>query len=162
MMPARERFKTVLSGHIPDRVPFHPTIFTDHACLACGRRFEEAILNPGIGPEVMLGAALRYQTDGVRFLAGPELSWYEEKIVVEEDGRLVQRDRRSGKPEGIYDVAGGGKFMPFEGAEPMRTIGEVKAIRVPSADEYLQRGTLRDVQRCVKQAHDNGLFVVGM
>lgn len=161
-MTSHERFKTVLAGGIPDRVPFHPTIFTDHACVACGRQFEEAIVNPAIGPDVMLGAALRYQTDGVRFMPGPELSWYEEKVLAEEDGRLVQRDRRSGKAEGIYDVAGGGKFIPFEPPRNVRSIEEVNALPVMPTNEYLQRGILRDVQRCVKQAHDKDLFVVGM
>jgi hypothetical protein len=43
-MTSRERMAAVLSGRIPDRVPFHPTIYVDHACLASGRQFEAALL----------------------------------------------------------------------------------------------------------------------
>jgi uroporphyrinogen decarboxylase len=154
--------KTVFSGRIPDRVPFFPTIFTDHACRACGRRFEDALINPACGAEYMLEAALRYKTDAVRFLMGPEVSWYNEKLVVEEDGKLIQRDRATGKTEGFYDVAGGGVFLPLESPPLVRTIQEADSLDVMKAGEYLDRGHLRDVKRCVKNAHGKELFVVGL
>ena len=128
MITPRERMRTVLSGKIPDRVPFHPTIYTDHACLALDRRFEEAIINPGFGMDCMLEAALLYQTDAVRFLAGPDASWYDDNVVAEEDGKLVQRDRRTGQAEGYYDVAGGGAFFPYDPPVPVRTMAQVRAI----------------------------------
>jgi len=65
-MNSRERMRAVLTGTLPDRVPFFPTIYIDHACVACGKSFEDALVNPALGQECMLGAALRYQTDGVR------------------------------------------------------------------------------------------------
>lgn len=161
-MSSRERMRAVLSGDLPDRVPFFPTIYTDHACLACGKRFEDALINPVIDQECMLGAALRYQADAVRFRMGPPASWYDEKLVVERDGKLVQFSRRTGQPEGHYDVAGGGGFIPLEPKPIVRTIREVHDIPEPSAEEYLQQGCFTDVARCAEAAHRQGLFVVGM
>ena len=161
-MTSRDRMRAVLSGNLPDRVPFFPTIYVDHACLACGKRFEDALINPALGQECMLGAALRYEADAVRFCMGPPAAWYEEKIVVERDGRLVQLSRRDGQLEGHYDVAGGGGFIPLEAKPVVRTIQEARDIPVPSADEYLQQGCFKDVARRAQAAHDRGLFVVGM
>jgi hypothetical protein len=154
--------RAVLSGNLPDRVPFFPTIYIDHACLACGQRFEDALVNPALGQDCMLGAVVRYETDTVRFCMGPPLVWYDEKIVVERDGRLVQLSRKTGQLEGHYDVAGGGGFIPLEPGPVVRTVQEVRDIPVPGADEYLQQGCFADVARLAKTAHDRGLFVVGM
>lgn len=153
----------VLSGTLPDRVPFFPTIYTDHACLACGKRFEDAIYNPALGQECMLGAALRYKTDAVRFCMGPPASWYEDKVVARHDGKLMEFSRRSGKVEGHYDVDGGGKLIPVDEAHSViHSLPDVHGINVPRAEEYLQQGCLKDVMRCARVAHDHGLFVVGM
>ncbi len=152
----------VLSGILPDRVPFAPTIFIDHACLACGKRFEEALINPALGQECMLGAALRYGTDTVRFCMGPDASWYEDKIVAERGGELVQLSRKSGEAEGHYDVKGGGALIPIEKTSAVRTMREVREIKVTDAKEYLERGYLKDVAKHVQAAHDRGLFTVGM
>ena len=162
-MTHRERMRAVLSGKFPDRVPFCPTVYTDHACAACGKRFEDALVNPALGPECMLGAALRYETDAVRFCPGPDASWYDEKTVARRDGKLMRFSRRSGKPEGYYDVDGGGGFVPIETTQPaVRSIHDVRGLAVAGADEYLERGCLKDVMRCVQAAHDRGLFTVGM
>ncbi|NQU11231.1 hypothetical protein HQ590_10600 [bacterium] len=161
-MTSRERLQAAYTGRLPDQVPFLPTIFTDHACVACDRQFEEALINPGLGVDCMLGAAIRYRADGVRFLLGPPTSWYDEKLVATEDGQLVQRDRRTGRRDGCYDVAGGGKFLADEPTPPLQTMAQVRAIPVPAAAEYQQGGQLRDVARGIKQAHARGLFVVGM
>ena len=154
--------QVVLGGDLPDRVPFFPTIYTDHACAACGKRFEEALINPAVGQDAMLGAAIRYGTDAVRFPMDPPAEWYEASEVHEEDGQLVQRSRRTGTVEGHYDVQGGGKFLPAEPADPARSLADVRSIPVPTADEYLQQGCLREVERCTRKAHDRGLFAVGM
>lgn len=159
---SRERMRMALSGLVPDRVPFHPTIFTDHACLACGKRFEDALVNPAIGNECMLGAALYYQTDGVRFVMGPPQAWYEEKMVVEQDGRLLQVSRQTGKAEGFFDIAGGGALFPFEPVQPVRTLDDVSKIPVPTAEELRQQGCFKDVERYVHAAHEHGLFAVGL
>ena len=161
-MNSQERMKAALSGHLPDRVPFFPTIYVDHACMACGRRFEEALVNPALGQECMLGAARRYSTDAVRFCIGPDASWYEDKIVVERDGKLLQLSRKTGQAEGYYDVEGGGGLIPFEKPAAVRTLSDVHNIAVVSAEEYLQRGCLKDVAGYVQVAHNEGLFVVGM
>ena len=159
---SQDRMRAVLTGNLPDRVPFFPTIFTDHACIACGKRFEDALIDPAVGTDCMLSAALLYQTDTVRFPLGPPASWYEEKLVAERDGRLTQFSRKSGKAEGYFDIEGGGMFLPLEPPPAIRSEQEVGAIGVITAEEYLQRGYLRDVMRCVRAAHDHGLFVVGM
>ena len=159
---SRERMIAVLSGALPDRVPFAPTIYLDHACVACGKRFEEAIINPALGQECMLGAALRYGTDNVRFCMGPEASWYDDKLVAERDGKLVQLSRKSGAIEGYYDVQGGGTLIPIEKTGLVRTIQDVREIEVMSANEYLERGYLKDISQCVQKARGEGLFTVGM
>lgn len=154
--------RAALGGTVPDRVPFFPTIYVDHACLACDRSFEEALANPGLGQECMLGAARRYRTDVVRFCLGPDAAWYDDKLVVERDGRLVQQARQSGEVEGYFDVAGGGSLIPFEAPDYVRTIDDVRQIPVTSAAEHLERGHLKDVAPLVQAAHDEELFVVGM
>ena len=159
---SRERMTAVLSGKLPDRVPFAPTIFVDHACVACGKKFEDALINPALGQECMLGAALRYETDNVRFVMGPEASWYEEKVVVERDGKLAQLSKKNGKVEGYYDVQGGGKLIPLEKNKKVRTIQDAREIQVTEADEYIQRGCLKDVAGLVKTAHEKGLFAVAL
>lgn len=161
-MTSRERMQAVLSGRLPDRVPFFPTIYTDHACLACQRRFEEALINPAVGAECMLGAALRYRTDAVRFMMGPPDSWYAQKVVVQKDDKLVQCDRANGREEGYFDVAGGGLFVPQVKPSPVETLRDVHLIEVPTAKEYLEQGRLKDVARQVEEAHRRGLLVVGM
>jgi len=161
-LSSRERMKAVLSGILPDRVPFFPTIYVDHACLACGRRFEDALINPAIGLECMLNAALRYKADAVRLLMGPETSWYKDKIVAERDGKLLQLDRQTGRVEGYYDVEGGGRLVPSNKGALVRTLNDVHGITVTSAAEYLEQGCLKDAARNVRAAHEHGLFVVGM
>ncbi len=159
---SRERIRTVLRGNLPDRVPFSPTIYIDHACLASGRRFEDALINPALGQQCMLETARRYKTDTVRFCMGPDASWYDEKTVAERDGRLVEFSRKSGKATGYYDVEGGGKLIPFQKTDVIRTIHDVRGIEVTSAEEYLERGCLKDVITLTRAAHDDGFFVVGM
>lgn len=154
--------RAVLRGELPDRVPYLPTIAVDHACVACDRLFEEALANPALGQQCMLGAARRYQTDAVRFHMGPDASWHEEKIVAERDGRLVQISRQSGQVDGHFDVDGGGKLLTLEKPDPVRTMGEVRDIPVTAAAEIIERGRLRDVATYARAAHDEGLFVVGM
>ena len=157
-----DRMRAVLSGVVPDRVPFFPTIYIDHACVACGEKFEDALIDPALGQACMLGAARRYQTDVVRFCMGPEASWYNEKRVVEKDGRLVQISRQTGEVEGYFDVQGGGALISFARPAPPRTVDDVRRIEVPSAQEYLQRGCLKDVAPLVEAAHEDGFFVVGL
>jgi uroporphyrinogen-III decarboxylase len=161
-MTSRERMRAVMTGRLPDRVPFFPTIYTDHACLASDRRFEEALIDPALGAECMLKAALRYQADAVRFTMAPPDSWFAQKEVVEKGTLLVQRDRASGREEGIIDVAGGGAFVPHEKPAPVKTLQEARAIRVTTCREYLEQGCLKNVARLAAEAHRQGLFVVGM
>ena len=161
-MTSRERMRTVLRGAVPDRVPFLPTIAMDHACVACGHEYAEALVNPALGIESMLGAARRYGADAVRLPLGPDDSWYEEKEVVWQGEKLVQRSRATGKVDGFLDVAGGGALYPVEKAEPPRTVQEVEGIEVRPAAEYIERGCTRDLQKQCRAAHDDDLFVIGM
>ena len=154
--------RTVLQGGLPDRVPFFPTIYVDHACVACEKRFEDALINPALGQKCMLDAARRYKTDVVRFCMGPEAAWYEDRSDEERDGRLVEISRRTGKTEGYYDVEGGGGLIPINPPDFIRSKHDVRGIEVPSAEEYLERGVLKDVMKYRKEAHEDGLFVVGM
>lgn len=157
-----DRMRAALSGRTPDRVPFAPTLYLDHACFACGQRFEEVLINPARAPEFMLDAALRYGSDHVRNFPGPESSWYEQKVVREEDGSLFQYDRRTGHREGEYDLAGGGTLQRLEKPAPVRTLDDVRALPVLTTEEYLQRGFLKDVAVGIQKAHAHNLFAVGV
>ncbi len=158
----REQMPAVLRGDLPQRVPFFPTIYIDHACVACDTTFEEAIINPALGQKCMLDAARRYETGIVRFCTGPEASWYDQKLVEWRDGKLVEILRDTGKIEGFYDVMGGGALIRHENPDPPRSVADVHAIEVPSAEEYRQRGYFRDSAPLVREAHDEGIFTVGM
>jgi len=162
MISSRERVAKVFRGEIPDMVPFFPTIFTDHACYASGLRFEDAIINPALGTECMLKAALRYRTDAVRFTMGPGTEWYQRKIVRETDGVLVQYDRDSGQAEGFFDTKGGGGLILHEPPQPVNSVAEAESISVKKAKEYVDGGYLDDVRQFVGKTHDHGLFAVGM
>ena len=161
-MSSIDRMRSVFSGEMPDCVPFFPTIYTDHACLACGYRFEDALINPSLGTEHMLEAALKYQADGVRFCLGPELRWFHDKVVREENGKLVQCDKKTGKQEGFYDVKGGGKFIPCNPQSAVNSLSDVNMIEVMFAKEYLEKGCLETVKECIVKAHEKRLFTVGM
>lgn len=161
-LSSRERMALFFAGIKPDRVPFTPTIYVDHACVATGRRFEDALIDPSIAPAAMLDAAIRYGTDMVRFTMGPDALWYEEKIIREENDELVQFERNTGTREGVYDVGGGGGFIPDKKPIPVRTLADVDAIAVRNAVEYRERGCLANVKRAVEAAHAKGLFVIGM
>ncbi len=152
---------TVLRGGLSDRVPFHPSIFFDHAFVACGKRFEDMLINPMLGNPYMLEAAQRYQTDTVRFMIVPDDEWCRTKVVKEEADGVFQYDRKTGKREGAFDVQGGGKLQLFEPPPPMQTMRDVKNIPVMPAIEYEQRGHLRGMRECIEQAHALGFFVVG-
>jgi len=162
MMTSVERMTTVFQGNLPDRVPFFPTIYTDHACHACGHSFEETLINPALSNDMMLGAARRYETDVVRLVFGPGDAWREQKEVRTENEKLVQFDRASGRAEGTFDVQGGGVFCPYEMPEPIQTVGQANDIPVPSAAEWEQEGRMHDVKRCVSEAREHGLFTVGL
>jgi MtaA/CmuA family methyltransferase len=161
-MTSRERMRKVFTNEVPDRVPFSPTIYIDHACLVTGYRFEDALIDPSRGAKCMLEAALKYKADAVRFCLGPEESWYQNKIVKDEDGGLVQYDKATGRREGIYDVSGGGKFIEAEPPESVKTITDVNRIEVLKADDYLERGCLDTVKQCVDRSHENDIFAIGM
>ena len=161
-MTPRERMRTVLSGAVPDRVPFLPTIAMDHACVACGHEYAEALINPALGIEAMLGAARRYGADAVRLPMGPDAAWYEEKEVVWQGERLVQRSRASGEVDGFFDVFGGGALIPLEKPAAPRTVEAVERMEVRAAAEYAERGCTIDLEKQCRAAHEEGLFVVGM
>jgi uroporphyrinogen-III decarboxylase len=110
----------------------------------------------------MLDAAIKYGTDMVRFTMGPDASWHEEKIVREENGLLIQFDRRTGVREGVYDIMGGGSFIPDEKPLLVLTVADVDTIAVRTASEYRELGCLTHVQQAVDNAHARGLFVIGM
>lgn len=151
-----------LSGRETDRTPLFPCIYIDHACLACGIPFEDALVNPPVGVRSMLGVARLYGCDAVRVLQTPPRSWYETKEVRTDGDTLVQVDRKSGRIEGHFDVQGGGKLIPAQPPAPITTLEQVAAMDWPSADELLSTGSLDPAREVTDQAHEEGLFVVGM
>jgi len=161
-MTSRERVVAAFTGVIPDRVPFFPTIYIDHACVACGQSFEASLVNPALGAGCMVDAALRYKADACRFVLGPPASWYDEKSVEARDGDLLQIDRKSGEIDGQFDVPGGGNLRLRHPPANVTCRADVDAFPVTSADEYEQRGCLKDVKPCIERAHAAGLFVTGM
>jgi len=157
-----ERMRSVLSGKLPDRVPFLPTIYTDFASQACNHDFADALKDPLLGNRLMLEAALACGADAVRFVSVPGYDWFEEKEVVQSDGQVVQFDRATGSREGIYDLDGGGAFIPDIAPPPVGSLEEVEAIPVPSFDELLAAGRFAGVAAIVDEAHAKGLFAIGM
>jgi hypothetical protein len=154
--------RAALTGGKPDRVPFFPCIFTDHACVALGHTFEEALIDPRLGVRWMVEAGIFYGCDVVRVRATPERSWFEEKEVRPHDGKLAQVDRRTGRVDGYFDVQGGGQLMLLEPPPPVRTIGEIEAITYPTADQLLATGCMDTAREMTREAHGRGVFVVGM
>lgn len=159
---SRDRMRAVLTGRKPDRVPFFPCIYIDHACHSTGRQFEEALADPRLGVQWTLEANRLYRSDVVRVLLTPPRSWFDEKDVQRRGERLVQIDRRSGHVDGWFDVQAGGALIPAEPPESVRTLEQAEAITFPSAEELLETGCLDAAQDVTQRAHDEGLFVVGM
>jgi len=152
----------VLTGGKSDRVPFFPCIFTDHACVALGHTFEEALIDPRLGVRWMVEAGFFYGCDVVRVRATPERSWFEEKEVRLHDGKLAQVDRRTGEIDGYFDVQGGGMLVPVTPPPPTTTVEQIKAVPYPTADELLATGCLDPAREMVNEARRRDLFVVGM
>lgn len=161
-MTPRERMRAALSGGRPDRVPFFPCIFTDHACVALGHTFEEALVNPRLGVRWTVEAGYFYGCDAVRVRVMPERSWFEEKEVRLNEGKLAQVDRCTGRVDGYFDVQGGGQLMLLNPPPPVRTIEEIEAIVYPTADQLLATGCLDAAREMTCEAHERDLFVVGM
>ena len=159
---SRERMRAVLTGQEPDRTPFAPCIYIDHACHCTGHQFEEALADPRLGIQWMLEANLLYQSDIVRVLTTPPDSWFRQKEVQHRQGRLSQIDRQSGRVDGWFDVQGGGTLIPNQPPEPVRTLVQAEAITFPSTEELLETGCLDAARVATKQAHERGLFVIGM
>ena len=161
-MNSRERLRAALSGGETDRAPFFPCIAPDHACVAVGRRFEEAIADPRLGVRWMLEANLLYGSDATRVRLTPPRSWFEEKEVRREGRDLVQVDRAAGEIEGVFDVQGGGGLQLRRPPEPVLTADEAQRIPIPTADELIASGQLDAAREIAAEAHERGLFVVGM
>jgi uroporphyrinogen-III decarboxylase len=154
--------RAVLTGGRTDRVPFFPCIFTDHACVALGHTFEEALIDPRLGVRWMVEAGIFYGCDVVRVRATPERSWFEEKEVRPHDGRLAQVNRSTGEIDGYFDVQGGGQLVPVNPPPPINTVEQIEAITFPTADQLLATGCLDTAREMTREAHDRSLFVVGM
>lgn len=159
---SRERMRAALCGEKTDRVPFFPCIYVDHACFAMRHGFEEAVADPRLGVRLMLEANVLYGSDAVRVFATPPRQWFAEKEVRRAGERLIQMDRRTGRVDGYFDVAGGGMLISAEPPEPVRTLEDAAAIVYPSADELLETGRLDAAREVTESAHEKGLFVVGM
>lgn len=161
-MTSRERMRAVLAAERPDRVPFFPCIYLDHASHCMGRTFEEALADPRQGLRWMFDANRLYRSDAVRVMLTPARSWSRDKEVRREGERLVQVDRRSRQVDGWFDVQGGGMLVPAQPPEPVRTLEQAEAIRFPSADELVETGCLDGAKEIADRAHEEGFFVVGM
>ena len=161
-MTSRERMRRALSGEETDRVPFFPCIAMDHACFATGHQFEDGLADPRRGAWFMFEANLLYDSDVVRVCTTPPCSWFEEKEIKKDGGRLIQVDRRTGKADGFFDVQGGGSLFPFEPPVPVSTLEQAEGITFPSAEVLMETGCLGPARSITEAAHENGKFVVGM
>ncbi len=159
---SRERMRAVLTGQKPDRVPFAPCIYIDHASHCMGHQFEEALADPRLGIQWMLEANRFYRSDVVRVLSTPPYSWFHEKDVQRRGDQLLQIDKRSGQVDGWFDVQGGGALIRAQPPEPVCTLEQAEAITFPSAEELLETGCLDSAREVTERAHEEGLFVVGM
>ena len=159
---SRERMRAVFTAQQPDRVPFAPCIYIDHARHCTGHKFEEALADPRLGIQWMLEAHRLYRSDVVRVLPTPPRSWFLQKDVQRRGERLLQIDRHSGQVDGWFDVEGGGTLIPAKPPEPVRTLEQAEAITFPSTKEILETGCLDTAREVTEQAHEKGLFVIGM
>jgi len=154
--------RAVFTGQKPDRTPFAPCIYIDHASYCTGHQFEEALADPRLGIQWMLDAHRLYRSDVVRVLPTPPHSWFREKEVRRRGGQLVQIDRHSGRVDGWFDVQGGGALVPAQPPDPVRTLEQAEAITFPPTEELLEAGCLDSARDVTEQAHEKGLFVIGM
>ena len=69
---SRERMRAVLTGEEPDRTPFAPCIYIDHASYCTGHQFDEALADPRLVIQWMLEGNLLYRSDIVRVLPNTE------------------------------------------------------------------------------------------
>ena len=161
-MTSRERMRRALSGKPADRVPFFPCIYVDHVCLATGREYAEALVDPRIGVRAMLEANVLYGSDVVRVRSTPSHAWFQEKEVRFEGGYLVQIDRATGETDGRFDLDGGGALIPSHPPEAVGSIEEAETLTYPTADEMIGAGCMDAAREVAEEAHERGLFVVGM
>ena len=120
--------RAVLTGEEPDRTPFAPCIYIDHASYCTGHQFDEALADPRLVIQWMLEGNLLYRSDIVRVLPTPPYSWFRQKEVEHREGKLSQIDRRSGRVDGWFDVQGGGTLILAQPPEPVRTAEQAEAI----------------------------------
>lgn len=159
-MTSRERLRAALSGEAVDRTPFLPCIAADHACVAAGHTYEEALRDPRHGLRWNLAANLRYGSDAVRVWPTPPRAWFESKEVRHVSGRLAQVDRHTGQVDGWFDVAGGGSLVPAHPASPPTPTSALPTW--PTAAELLASGALDTARAVTAAAHGQDLFVIGI
>ncbi|MCC6681290.1 MAG: hypothetical protein IT445_10365 [Phycisphaeraceae bacterium] len=161
-MTSRDRMRAALSGQAVDRVPWFPCIAPDHAAVAMGHTFEEAIADPRMGMRWMLEVASFYRADATRVRIGPPRTWFTQKEVKYVGSLLTQIDRCTGNIDGTFDVQGGGSLVLTKPAKPIRTIEDIVDIMWPTAAELIEAGCLDAAREVTAEAHKRGLFVVGM
>ena len=71
-------------------------------------------------------------------------------------------DGATGPIDGHFDVQGGGFLIRVQRLDPPRTIADVQAIPVQSAQELHQRGQARDIAEVARDARAEGSYVVGL
>jgi hypothetical protein len=150
---ANERLYGVLTGKLPDRVPFVPKIWVDLSANLTGTPLTEVVRDPYTALKVMADAALDIEADGVRQYHFPE-----RRILIE--GETVFETDKAGRKVGIVDMQGGlmtrlydafdyhpedpytmAHYHYWTAPEPViRGLGDVKRICIPQKSFYDQIG----------------------
>ncbi len=166
-MNSRTRMQKAFELKQPDRVPFFPTIWVDHACYSCGFSQKDGIKNPDIPYKAMLDTAKRYRMDAVRVWIGQRKGWFKKNAVVEEGNDLFLVNRKNGQKIGKYDVDGGWGIIPLKAdgsvdhSPPIKSQSDLDKVEVLTEQDYFKQGFMEPVLKFIRQAK-NDFFIVGM
>ncbi|MFO7635761.1 MAG: uroporphyrinogen decarboxylase family protein [Clostridia bacterium] len=150
---AFRRVYGVMSGDLPDRVPFIPKIWVDLACELTGTPLTDVLSDPYVALEVLVKAAMDVASDGVRQYHFPE-----RRVLIE--GESVIETNRKGRRIGTVDMKGGLMTRLYDASDyhledpytmahyhywtppgpVVSNLKDVKKICVPDKDFYRQIG----------------------
>lgn len=166
-MNSKIRMQKVFELKQPDRVPFFPTIWVDHACYSCGFSQKDGIKNRDIPYRAVLETSRRYQMDAVRVWIGQGRDWFKENVVAEEGNDLFLIDRKNGQKIGKYDIEGGWGIIPLkpngfiDHSPTIEGESDLSKVEVLTEQDYFEQGFMEPVLKLIQQAQ-NDFFIVGM
>jgi uroporphyrinogen-III decarboxylase len=133
-MTGKERIRAAMHGEKADRVPFMPQICFPHAVRQLEKDYTKGIIHcvedPHYRMELMFEITRIYHSDGFRIQGVSDIPM---RVSIEGDRYVVYR-KDTGARLGLLDLGTGGLS---EEDYPVRDIGDVKKIHIPSVEEFL-------------------------